>query len=124
MDTFVIVLIFILVLIFMIEKLFFKESFDNAKDSLKLYVFVSGHCPHCHTYQDKYHADICSLMKSKGFDVQKVQLDGSEESSDLFNKFNVQSVPTGILVKEDKIYKRLDSNITPESVKQALGDLI
>jgi len=120
MDTFVIVLIVILVLIFIGQKAFFNESFENTNEPVKLYVFVSKHCPHCHTYLDKHHNDVCALMKSKGFDVKKVQSDGSDESSNLFNKYDVQFVPTGILVKGDKVYKRLDSNITPQSVKQAI----
>ena len=120
MDTFVIVLIVILVLIFIGQKAFFSESFENTNEPIKLYVFVSGHCPHCHTYLDKYHNDVCALMKSKGLEVQKVQSDGSEESSKLFDKYNVQFVPAGILVKGDKIFKRLNSDITPQSVKQAI----
>jgi thiol-disulfide isomerase/thioredoxin len=120
MNTFVIILIIILVLIFIGQKTFFSEPFLNTNEPIKLYVFVSEHCPHCHTYIDNHHNDVSALMKSKGFDVQKVQSDGSEESTKLFDKYDVQFVPTGILVKGNKVYKRLNSNITPQSVKQAI----
>jgi thiol-disulfide isomerase/thioredoxin len=120
MNTFIIILIIILVLIFIGQKTFFSEPFLNTNEPIKLYVFVSEHCPHCHTYIDNHHNDVSALMKSKGFDVQKVQSDGSEESTKLFDKYDVQFVPTGILVKGNKVYKRLNSNITPQSVKQAI----
>ena len=120
MNSFVIILLVILVLIYIGQKAFFNEPFENTNEPMKLYVFVSDHCPHCHTYLDNHHNDVCALMKSKGFDVQKVQSDGSEESSNLFTKYNVQFVPTGLLVKGDKLYKNLGSNISPQSVKYAL----
>jgi hypothetical protein len=121
MYTFIIILVVILVLIYLGHKAFY-ESFDNSNDnkSLKMYVFVSDHCPHCHTYLDKHHNDVSEILKSKGLDIKRVNSDGSKESNDLFNKFDVQFVPVGIIVKGDKVYKNLGSNITPESVKYAL----
>lgn len=120
MDTFVIVLIVILVLIYIGNKAFFNESFENTNEPMKLYVFVSSHCPHCHTYLNNHHNDICALVKSKGLDVKKIQSDGTKETSDLFDKYGVQYVPTAIIVKGNKVYKNLGSNITPQSVKYAL----
>jgi hypothetical protein len=120
MDTFVIVLIVILVLIYIGNKAFFSESFETTNEPMKLYVFVSSHCSHCHTYLNKHHKDVCALVKSKGFDVQKVQSDGTKETSDLFDKYGVQYVPAAVIVKGNKVYKNLGSNITPQSVKYAL----
>lgn len=120
MDTFVIVLIVILVLIYIGNKAFFNETFETTNEPMKLYVFVSGHCPHCHTYLNNHHKDVCALVKSKGFDVQKVQSDGTKETSDLFDKYGIQYVPTAVIVKGNKVYKNLGSNITPQSVKYAL----
>lgn len=121
MDTFVIILIVILVLVYLGQKAFFSETFANTNDeSLKLYVFVSSHCPHCHTYLDNQHANVCTLAKSKGVDVEKVQSDGSAKSNDLFAKYDVQFIPTAIVVKGNKVYKNLGSNITPQTVKSAL----
>ena len=117
---FVIVLVAILVLIYIWHKIYFNEPFENTDDSLKLYVFVSNHCSHCLNYLKNNHDDVCALMKSKGLKVYKIQSDGSVESSDLFNKYNVQFVPTGLLVKGDKVVKNLGSDLTPQSVKYAL----
>ena len=128
MHTFVIVLIIILVLIYIGNKAFFNETFESTNESTnkstnkstKLYVFVSSHCPHCHTYLDNHHKDVSDLVKSKGLDIQKVQSDGTKETSDLFDKYGVQYVPTAVIVKDNKVYKNLGSNITPQSVKYAL----
>lgn len=121
MDTFVIVLIIILIIVYLAQKVFFNERFTNTNDEpLKLYVFVSSHCPHCHTYLDNQHANVCALAKSKGIEVEKVQSDGSTKSNDLFSKYNVQFIPTAIVVKGNRVHKNLGSNITPQSVKAAL----
>lgn len=121
MDIFVIILISILVLIYIGQKAFFSESFVNTENKqTKLYVFVSSHCPHCHTYLDNHHNNVCALAKSKGINVEKIQSDGSTKSNELFSKYNVQFIPTAIIVKDDTVYKNLGSNITPQSVKQAL----
>ena len=121
MDTFVIILIVILVLVYLGQKAFFNETFANTNNEpLKLFVFVSSHCPHCHTYLYNQHANVCALAKSKGVDVEKVQSDGSAKSNDLFAKYDVQFIPTAIVVKGNKVYKNLGSNITPQTVKSAL----
>jgi hypothetical protein len=121
MDTFVIILIVILVIIYLGQKAFFNESFANTdNEPFKLYVFVSSHCPHCHTYLDNHHSNVCALAKYKGIDVEKVQSDGSAKSNDLFSKYDVQFIPTAIIVKGNKVHKNLGSNITPQTVKSAL----
>jgi len=120
-NYFVIILIATLVLIYLGQKAFFNEPFSNAdNEPLKMFVFVSSHCPHCHTYLDNYHSNVCELAKSKGVNVEKVQSDGSTASNDLFAKYDVQFIPTAIIVKGGKVYKNLGSNITPQSVKTAL----
>ena len=121
MHTFVIVLIVILVLIFIGQKAFFSETFENIQAPTKLYVFVSKECPYCHTYDDQYHNDVVAIMNSKGITVQRVLSDESVESNKLFEKYNVNTVPAGILVGGDKI-KRLGSDITPQAVKKALDN--
>ena len=121
MDTFVIVLIVILVLIYFSQKIFFNETFKNTNvEQTKLYIFVSSHCSHCHTYLNNQHDNVCALAKSKGIEVEKVQSDDSAKSNDLFAKYNIQFIPSAIIVKNGKIYKHLGSNITPQSVKAAL----
>jgi hypothetical protein len=126
MDTFIIILLVILVLIYIGKKAFFTEPFANANanthtnEPIKLFVFVSGHCPHCHTYLNNHHNDVSTACKSRGIEVEKVQSDGSEKSNELFNKYDVQFIPAGILVKGDKVHKKLGSNVTPQSVLEAL----
>lgn len=138
MDTFAIVLIAILVLGFLTYKIFFNKKFVNIDkfdktdktdktdksddEKQKLYVFVSSHCPHCHTYLNNYHSDVCALAKSKGIEVEKVQSDGSNKSNELFAKYDVQFIPTGILVKDGKVKKNLGSNLSIQNVKEALEE--
>lgn len=122
MATFVIILLVILVLIYLGNKAFFNETFANTNNDepKKLYIFVSSHCSHCHTYLDNQHSNVCAVAKSKGIDVEKVQSDGSSKSNDLFSKYGVQFIPTAIVVKGNKVHKNLGSNITPQTVKVAL----
>ena len=135
MNSFIIILIVILVLIYIEKKVFYNETFENANidtnansiansianpEKLKLYIFVSKHCPHCHTYLDNQHENVSALAKSKGVQIEKVESDDSAKSNDLFGKFEVQFIPTAIIVKGDKVFKNLGSNITPQSVKTAL----
>src|SRR3990167_9741505 len=124
MDTFVIILLMIVVgcviwgifIYFQEQKKLKKEQFENFdKDQYKLYVFVSSQCPHCHTYIDNHHNDVCALAKSKGIIVEKVQSDGTSKSNDLFAKYNVQFIPTGIIVKDNKVHKNLGSDISTQS---------
>jgi hypothetical protein len=63
--------------------------------------------------------DVVALMNSKSITIQEVLDDESNESNRLFAKYGVSGVPSGILVGGDKIV-RLGSNITPQSVRQAL----
>jgi thioredoxin-related protein len=119
MHTFVIVLIVILVLIFIGQKSFFSEKFENIQPPEKLYVFLSETCKYCDIYKNEYHNDVLALMNSKRITVQQVLDDESDESNRLFAKYGVSGVPSGILVGGDKIV-RLGSNITPQSVRQAL----
>lgn len=126
MHIFVITLIAILVLIFIGQKVFISETFEttksksNSDEPLKLFVFVSGHCPHCHTYLNNHHNNVMDMCKSKGIDVEKVQSDGSAKSNDLFTKYDVQFIPAGILVKGNKLYKKLGSDLSPQAVKNAI----
>lgn len=121
METFVIILLVILVLIYIGQKAFFNEPFANINgEPIKLFVFVSDHCPHCHTYLNNHHTDVSTACKSRGIEVEKVQSDGSAKSNELFNKYDVQFIPAGILVKGDKVYKNLGSNVTPQSVLKAI----
>lgn len=124
MHIFVITLLAILVLIFICQKCFFRESFETKKQNepLKLYVFVSDHCPHCHTYLNNQHKNIEELCKSLGIEVEKVQSDGTSKSDELFNKYDVKFIPTAVVTKGNKIYKNLGSNITPQTVKKALDN--
>lgn len=120
--TFVLVLIIILVLIFLGHKTFFSESFvNNNTDSLKLYVFTSPDCPHCHTYLTTHHNDIMALCESKGIGIDHIVSDNSTKSNELFAKYNVQFIPSGIIIKGDNVYKNLGSDITPQSVKTELN---
>ena len=98
----------------------FRTFNENKSNNIKLFIFVSEHCPHCHTYLNNQHNNVCDIAKSYGVEVEKIVSDGSAKSSELFDKFNVKFVPTAIIVKNDGTFKNLGSNITPQSIKYAL----
>ncbi len=127
MTTLIIVLIIILVIIYLYQNYFStsSEKFTDSTNStnsepLKLYIFVSGHCHHCITYLQKHHDKVVKLCELKGIELNKIESDGTAESSDLFSQYDVKYVPTAILVKGDKIHKKLGSVLTPEAISKEL----
>ncbi len=97
----------------------FRTFNENKSNNIKLFIFVSEHCPHCHTYLNNQHNMVCDVAKSYGVDVEKITSDGSAKSTELFDKFDVKFVPTAVIVKNNT-FKNLGSNITPQSIKLAL----
>jgi hypothetical protein len=107
METLIIVLIVIIVLVYLGQKVFLNEEFKIA-DSLKLYIFLSPKkkCNRCQMYLNNDNDKVNMLAKNRGIEVKIVQSDGSAKSNDLFDKFDIKSVPTIIIVKNNKIYRK------------------
>ena len=129
LGIYVMVLVTILVIIYFGQKYFF-EQFGNTPNKitgseLELLVFVSNSCPHCVDYVKNNHDIISKMANNSGnkFKVKKIISDGSTESTQLFNKYDVKYVPTGIIVSGDKIVKSLGSVVTPETVSSALNSI-
>jgi len=116
MYFFVLILILVLIIIFIFNRNF-NESFENS-EPMTLLIFVSDSCGHCVDYIKNYHDGIVSLAKSKNINVKKYV---SNIDPEMFKKFNINFVPTAILMKGDKIYKNLGSNVNPESIKAAIS---
>lgn len=126
MTTFIIVLLVILILLYVHHKAYF-ESFVSSNNEINknktnepttLLIFVSKTCGHCVNYNKNYHDAVVKLANEKGVTVKRIFSD--EDPDNLFDKFKVMYVPTGFLMKGDKILKNLNSNINPQSVQQAL----
>jgi hypothetical protein len=90
---------------------------DKSK-STELIIFVSESCTHCVHYNKYYHDGIVTLGKSKGINVHRVF--SHNDPNNLFDKYNVMYVPTGLLIKDGKVVKNLGNNLNPESVKNMI----
>ena len=120
MYTFIFVWILIIVLfIVWIYNWISFEHFSNS-EPLTLLIFVSKTCRHCIDYNDNYHDAVVKIAQSKGIKVIRIFAD--QDPNKLFNKYKVMFVPTAILIKGDKVYKNLGSNITPETIRSALSN--
>lgn len=122
MTTFIIILIVILVILYIHHKAYL-ETFVNLtnlskSEPLTLLVFVSKSCKHCSDYNNNYHDAIVDLATKKGVVVKRIFSD--EDPDNLFEKFKIKYVPTGIVMKKNQIYKNLGSNVNPQSVQSAL----
>ncbi len=120
MNTFIIILIVIIVILYIQHKTYF-ESFERSADSepLTLLVFVSKSCGHCVNYNNNYHDDVVTMAKQKGVDVKRIFSD--EDTDNMFDKFKIMYVPTGIIMKGNSIYKNLGSNVNLQTIKTALN---
>lgn len=119
MWSLIIVIVLILILVYIWNRVYCQETFANTQGTTELLVFISDTCSHCQNYLDNNNKDVVAFMQSKRLTVQTIKSDGSKVSNDLFNKYNVQFVPTGILIKNGKPIN-LGSNINVQSVKNAL----
>ena len=140
MTIFIIVLIVVLVVLYFYNKTYLESFFitsksptssniantnitntnnqDNTSEPLSLLIFVSKSCKHCVNYNKYHHDDVVQLAKQKGIEVKRIYAD--EDPDNLFEKFKVLYVPTCIIMKGDKIYKNLGSNVNIQSIKTAL----
>ena len=131
MTIFIIVLIVVLVVLYFYNKTFLESFFitsnspssnspksSNTSEPLSLLIFVSKSCGHCVNYNKYHHDDIVQLAKQKGIEVKRIFAD--EDPDNLFEKFKVMYVPTCFIMKGDKIYKNLGSNVNVQSIKSAL----
>jgi hypothetical protein len=75
-------------------------------------------------YLNKHHDKVNKLAKNKGIELKTFISDGSAKSNDLFAKFDIKSVPTIIIVKDNKIYRKFGySPIIYDVLQSALDKL-
>ena len=83
----------------------------------ELMVFLTRHCPHCVTYDKHKHDNLCKELDNHGIKIKKIYAD--EDPDNLFDKHEVQFVPTAILKKGDKVVK-VNGEINTKNVKEHL----
>lgn len=110
--TLLLIILVILLSIAAYQFLFCIEKFENITDQKIVYVFVSKTCPHCVTYNEKTHPILEKAFANLDIKYQRVYAD--EDPNKLFEKYNVEYVPTCVIVKGDKFMKI--SEINPKSI--------
>jgi len=112
--TLLLIILIILLSIAAYQFLFCIEKFENISNNKKkiVYVFVSKTCPHCVTYNENTHPILEKAFANTDISYQRVFAD--EDPNKLFEKYNVEYVPTCIIVKGDKFVKI--SEIDPKSI--------
>jgi thiol-disulfide isomerase/thioredoxin len=115
-------LIILIILIIILGFTFWKkiEKFGNNQDDVKILVFVSDTCPHCVSYKAKKNEQVKHDVEENGYKYDLIN--SSPETRDLFNKYDVQFIPTCVVVKNDK-HVRLQGDINIDNIKDTLKDL-
>ncbi len=93
----------------------FGASSSDCQNKSTFYVFVSKSCPHCVTYNDKTHPILEKALTNTDICIKRVFAD--EDPDKLFEKFNVQFVPTFYCVKGDK-KERVEQIDPPTLIKK------
>ena len=142
MSTFIIVLVVIMVLIYIGHKAFSSstDGFANSNPQLDssscssgsksvptLYVFKSTTCPACQMYNSGNGPIIRKAIQELGLQIKEVDLDSKDKQmysvdKNVYDKCDVQYIPTACLVKSNGDIKQLGNGngINKEMIMDAL----
>jgi thiol-disulfide isomerase/thioredoxin len=94
-----------------------KEGFNGNK-KVTILVFLSSSCPHCTTYKNKTHPVLEKFAKSKGYELKLVP----ENDSDTFSKYDIQFIPSCIILSGDK-KKQVKGEISVSNIQKTINDM-
>jgi thiol-disulfide isomerase/thioredoxin len=100
-----------------IEKLN-KEGFSNIDNNVELLVFLTKTCPHCLKY-DNIHMNLEKQLKNR-CRIRKIYLDNDKDN--LFDKYNIQYVPKGILLSNER-YIPIEGALDNETICKYLDKI-
>jgi len=91
-----------------------KESFSNILDNkpIELLVFLSNSCPHCIRYEKEVHENLSNELKNR-CTIRRIY--SNNDNNDMFNKYNIEYVPKGILLSEDR-YVPIEGALNKETI--------
>ena len=115
-ESWLILILIILLCIVIVQFSFCMENFETVNnDTPTLLIFISKTCPHCVTYNEKTHPILEKALTNTDICIKRVFAD--EDPDKLFEKFNVQFVPTFYCVKGDK-KERVEQIDPPTLIKK------
>jgi thiol-disulfide isomerase/thioredoxin len=113
MDLLTIILIVVLLII--VYNYFFNPQSDNFTTNNKtVYIFISKTCPHCVSYMSGVHDELSNYLKKKNINLNLVYSDN--DPNNLFSKYNVEYVPTCIVVGDNEKVQKLNGEISIDNV--------
>jgi len=95
------------------------ESFSNILDNdnnIELLVFLSKSCPHCVNYDKNTHNKLEKELENN-CKIRKIYPDN--DSDNLFDKYNIQFVPKGILLSKDR-YIPIEGALNNQTIRKYL----
>jgi thiol-disulfide isomerase/thioredoxin len=117
-------LILILILLFLIILKTYTSCSENfttqesINEKIPLYIFLTNSCRFCKEFEkDKYESFVKELGNE--YDIKKVYLENNKE---LFNKYNITSVPTAIVELNNRT--AVADELTKESIIKAHNSLL
>lgn len=93
---------------------------NDKDDNIILFVFLTSTCPHCINYDKNTHADLEKQLNMDNIKIKKVY--AHDDSTELFNKYNIEFVPAAIVVKGDKDLN-VNGNIDYNNVKKIVNSI-
>jgi thiol-disulfide isomerase/thioredoxin len=133
------ILILLLAILLFIVLLFVFTSFNDSRTEdkrkkISLYIFLTKNCQYCKEFEKNKYSEIVNELGNL-YDIKKIYL---ENNSDLFNKYNIDRVPTAILENDEKVvvvkglnkesileaHQELENNINEESKNNYKKELL
>jgi predicted nucleic acid-binding Zn-ribbon protein len=98
-----------------LDNMITNEECTKSIDKKKLLIFLSKTCPHCVNYIEKTHNELYNQLQND-FTFQLIFSD--EDNDGLFNKYNVNYVPKGVVISNEKEYE-IKGNLNSDNIKNA-----
>jgi thiol-disulfide isomerase/thioredoxin len=99
-----------------------KDIID-VSNKKKLLVFLSKTCPHCITYEKETHDKLLKeLLKELDNEIMIEKVYSDNDTQGLFNKYNINFVPAGILLSRER-HIPIEGIINTENIKEQIKNL-
>lgn len=122
-STILLIVLIVLLLIVSYQFYFCIDNFANISDNTPtLYVFVSKTCPHCVTYNEKTHPMLEKAFANENTNIKIKRVFADQDPEKLFDKFNVEFVPTFWCVKGNK-KEQVSQDLDPKTLQEKFKSL-
>ena len=96
-----------------------EESFETSSDkSVDILLFLSTTCPHCVTFKQNDLPDLQKKFANTNYNLKVIM--GNEDPEGLFDKYQIQFIPSCVVVKDEK-FRQLKGKITYDNIMKEIN---